>query len=291
MGNNIQKKINKTKVKSRSPFRLPNVLGKTAVWIYGLILLVPLYFVIITAFKSGAEITTDPLGLPATLHWENFANAFEEGNILQAAWNSIYTSVIGVALLMFNAVILAFCCHNLRNSKVGTILYMLILSGLFIPKVGFVTQVLLYRRLHVYDTPLALILGTAVGNIPFCVFILTGFLRTIPHELEDAARVDGCTDMKLLAHILVPVIRPALVTIGIFSFCGTWNSVTGPLLYIRSEENYTIPMTLLLNFTSTFTTKYELLFAGVLVTTIPVVIIYIFCQKYIVASLTGSVKG
>lgn len=267
------------------------VIGRAVVWLYALVLLIPLYFVIVTAFKTGAEITMNPLGLPEKLQWVNFINAFQEGNIFRAALNSIVTSVIGVGMLLINAIFLSFCCHRLRNYKIGTILYMVILAGLFIPKVGFVSQVILYRRLHIYDTPWAIILGAAVGNIPFSVFIIAGFLRTIPHELEEAAELDGCNDLQLLFRIMAPIIKPALVTVGIFSFCGTWNSVTGPLLYIRSEEFYTIPMTLLLNFTSTFTTKYELLFAGVLATTLPVVIIYIFCQKQIVEALGGSVKG
>ncbi len=191
-------------------------------------LLIPLYFVIVTAFKTGAEITMNPLGLPETLQRVNFINAFQEGNILRSALNSIMTSAVGVGLLLINAVILSFCCHRLRNQKIGTILYMIILAGLFIPKVGFVSQVILYRRLHIYDTPLAIILGAAVGNIPFSAFILAGFLRTVPRELEEAAMLDGCTDMQLLSRVLAPVIKPALVTVGIFSFCGTWNSVTGP---------------------------------------------------------------
>lgn len=276
---------------SKKRISLAGVLGRAVVWLYALVLLIPLYFVIVTAFKTGAEITMNPLGLPEKLQWVNFINAFQEGNILRSALNSVVTSVTGVGLLLINAIILSFCCHRLRNRKIGTILYMIILAGLFIPKVGFVSQVILYRRLHIYDTPLAIILGAAVGNIPFSVFILAGFLRTVPRELEEAAMLDGCTDMQLLSRVLVPVIKPALVTVGIFSFCGTWNSVTGPLLYIRSEKFYTIPVTLLLNFTSTFATKYELLFAGVLATTLPVVIVYIFCQKQIVEALGGSVKG
>ena len=157
-----------------------NVLGRVIVWLYALVLLIPLYFVIVTAFKTGAEITMNPLGLPENLQWVNFINAFQEGSILRSALNSIVTSVIGVGLLLINAVVLSFCCHRLRNQKIGTILYMIILAGLFIPKVGFVSQVILYRRPHIYDTPLAIILGAAVGNIPFSVFILAGFLRTVP---------------------------------------------------------------------------------------------------------------
>lgn len=273
-----------------STWTLPNILGKLLVYLYAVVVLVPLYFVIITAFKTGTEITLHPLALPEHFMWSNVRDAFAQGSLLQAMGNSVLTSVTGVLMLMFNAVVLSFCVHRLRNHKLGTLLYVIILMGLFIPKVGFVSQIMLYRRLHIYDTPWAIILGAAVGNIPFSVFIIAGFLRTVPHELEEAAELDGCNDFQLLFRIMVPIIKPALVTIGIFSFTGTWNSVTGPLLFIRSKELFTIPMALL-TFNSTYSTQYELLFAGILVTGLPLVIAYLFCQKYFAQALTGSVKG
>ena len=273
-----------------STWTLPNILGKLLVYLYAVVVLVPLYFVIITAFKTGTEITLHPLALPEHFMWSNVRDAFAQGSLLQAMGNSVLTSVTGVLMLMFNAVVLSFCVHRLRNHKLGTLLYVIILMGLFIPKVGFVSQIMLYRRLHIYDTPWAIILGAAVGNIPFSVFIIAGFLRTVPHELEEAAELDGCNDFQLLFRIMVPIIKPALVTIGIFSFTGTWNSVTGPLLFIRSKELFTIPMALL-TFNSTYSTQYELLFAGILVTGLPLVIAHLFCQKYFAQALTGSVKG
>lgn len=273
-----------------SAWTLPNILGRLLVYLYAVVVLVPLYFVIITAFKTGTEITLHPLALPECIMWSNVRDAFVQGSLLQAMGNSILTAVTGVLMLMLNAVVLSFCIHRLRNRKLGTLLYVIILMGLFIPKVGFVSQIMLYRQLHIYDTPWSIILGAAVGNIPFSVFIIAGFLRTVPHELEEAAELDGCNDFQLLFRIMVPIIKPALVTIGIFSFTGTWNSVTGPLLFIRSKELFTIPMALL-TFNSTYSTQYELLFAGILVTGLPLVIAYLFCQKYFAQALTGSVKG
>ena len=273
-----------------SAWTLPNILGRLLVYLYAVVVLVPLYFVIITAFKTGTEITLHPLALPECIMWSNVRDAFVQGSLLQAMGNSILTAVTGVLMLMLNAVVLSFCIHRLRNRKLGTLLYVIILMGLFIPKVGFVSQIMLYRQLHIYDTHWSIILGAAVGNIPFSVFIIAGFLRTVPHELEEAAELDGCNDFQLLFRIMVPIIKPALVTIGIFSFTGTWNSVTGPLLFIRSKELFTIPMALL-TFNSTYSTQYELLFAGILVTGLPLVIAYLFCQKYFAQALTGSVKG
>ena len=268
----------------------PNLMGKSLVWLYGLLVLIPIYFIIITAFKTDAEITKAPLDWPVEFRWQNIVDAIKQGELLRALWNSVYTTVIGVALALINAIILSYVCHRLRNYKVGILLYTIILMGLFIPKVGFVSQIMLYRDLKIYNSHWALILGTAVGNIPFSVFIIAGFLRTVPKELEEAAILDGCNDFQLLMRILVPVIKPALITIGIFTFTGAWNSCTGPLLFIRDEELYTIPMALL-TFNSTYSTSYSLLFAAILTTGLPLVIAYLICQKYFTQALAGSVKG
>lgn len=276
--------------KLKSKLNVPGIMGKSLVWLYGLLVLIPLYFIVITAFKTDAEITKAPLDWPTEFMWSNIIEAFEQGELLRAFWNSVYTTVIGVALALVNAIVLSYACHRLRNYKLGVILYTVILMGLFIPKVGFVSQIMLYRDLKIYNSHWALILGTAVGNIPFSVFIIAGFLRTVPRELEEAAVLDGCNDFQLLLRIMVPIIKPALITIGIFTFTGAWNSCTGPLLFIRDEELFTIPMALL-TFNSTYSTSYSLLFAGILTTGLPLVVAYLICQKYFTQALAGSVKG
>lgn len=275
-------------MKKKHTLRVPTILGRLLVYVYALIVILPLYFILITSVKTGREITVNPLGLPEQIQWHNFVDAFVQGNLLRASWNSIFTSVSGVALQLVFVVLVSYCCHRLRNYKLGTILYTIILAGLFIPKVGYVTQITLYRDLGIYNTPWAIILETAV-NLPFGVFIVAGFLRTIPHGLEEAAELDGCNDFQLLLHVMIPIIKPAITTIAIFSFTSVWNSVTKTLLYIRSKELYTIPMALL-TFNSTYSTQYELLFAGILLTGLPLVIAYIFCQKYFVQALAGSIK-
>lgn len=276
-------------MKKRHHFSISTVLGRAIVYLYALIVLIPLYFIIVTSLKTGSEITLNPLGFPEIAQFQNFIEAFKQGGLLRASWNSIYTSVLGVALQLLFVTVCSFCCHKLRNYKLGTILYTIILAGMFIPKAGFVTQITLYRDLGIYNTHWTIILGTAV-SITFGVFIVAGFLRTIPYGLEEAAELDGCNDFQLLFHIMVPIIKPALVTVAIFSFCTVWNSLTGPLLFIRDKELYTIPMALL-TFNSTHSTQYELLFAGILITGLPLVIVYSFCQKYFVQALAGSVKG
>lgn len=274
----------------RRHWSLFGVLGKIIVIIYAIIVIVPLYFVVVTALKTPQEITLTPLALPGTPQWQNFVNAFVQADLFKAIWNSVYTTTLGVLWLLINAVILSFAINKLRNKKIGTLLYLLILSGLFLPKVGYVTTIQLYRKLHIYNTPWVLILTNAVGNLPFSVFVIAGFLRKVPPELEEAAELDGCNDFQTLIHVLVPVIRPALISVGIFTFTGAWNNALGPLLYIRDKDLRTIPMALL-DFKATYSTQYELLFAGMLATGLVLVVAYLFCQKYFVEALAGSVKG
>ena len=273
-----------------SKWNVLDISGKLLIWIYAVIVLVPLYFIIITALKTSVEVTVAPLQLPEVPQWSNFMTAVREADLLQALWNSIYTAVLGVGIQLFFVILLSYCCHRLQNYKIGSLMYMLILVGLFIPKVGHVTVIRLYRALGIYNTPMALIVTNALSNISFSVFIVSGFLRTIPRELEEAAELDGCNDWKLVAHVLMPVIKPALVTVGIFSFTTAWNSVTQPLLYIREAEYRTVPMALL-EFKGSFSTDYTLLFAGMLITSILLVVVYLRCQKQFVQALAGSVKG
>lgn len=278
------------KKKLNSPLRPGNVFGKLYVWLYALVVAVPLYFVVITAFKTPQEITMAPLSLPEVFQWSNFVEAFQQADLLLAVWNSVYTSLCGVALQMFLVVLISYCLHRLRNFKIGTILYLIVLAGLYIPKVGYVTQIALYRDLGLYNTPLALIFSTGFGGIPFAVFVVAGFLRTIPKELEEAAMLDGCNDWQLVTRVLVPVIKPALVTVGIFGFTSAWNNATTALLLIRDESLRTVPMALL-EFKATYSTQYDLLFAGMLATGLILVVAYLLCQKHFVEALGGSVKG
>lgn len=276
--------------KNKSRLTPTDMFGKLYVYLYAAIVILPLYFVVITAFKTPQEISMAPLALPETLQWNNFLEAFKQAELSKAIWNSIYMSTLGVALQMFLVILISYCLHKLRNHKIGTILYLIVLAGLYIPKVGHVTQIQLYRDLGIYNTPFALIFSTGFGGIPFAVFIVAGFLRTIPRELEEAAELDGCNDWQLVTRVLIPVIKPALVTVGIFGFTSAWNNATTALLLIRDEELRTVPMALL-EFKATYSTQYDLLFAGMLATGMILVVAYIFCQKYFTQALAGSVKG
>lgn len=267
-----------------------NLAGKSIVYIYALILIVPLSFAIITAFKTGTERVLEPLGLPAELRFDNFITAWEKGNLLNAIKNSVIISFTTVALQIASIIFVTFHLDAIRDTKVGNGIYMVIISSMVIPSVSGVTSLMMRREMGLYNNLIGEILCGATG-IAFGIFVASGFLRTIPRELQEAAMIDGASDLQIMTRVITPVIKPALVSVGILNFTGSWNNTTGVLITLRDKDLYTIPMTLLLNFTQQVSVQYEIVFAGVIMTSIPLIVAYCYCQKFFVTALAGSVKG
>lgn len=270
--------------------RLGQVPGKTAIYLYALFLIVPLYFILITALKSPQEITLNPLGLPESIRWENFSEALVQGKMLRYGFNSVVIAVFGIALSMFNIIMITFCLYKLQNTTIGKILYSLVILGMFIPGVGWVSTLKMYQALGLYNKTIGVIIANGFSSIPFGVFIVYGFMKTLPRELEEAAYIDGCTDFGVLRHILIPLIKPALITVGIFNFVANWNNLLTPLLLLNDSSKYTLPIGMLA-FRGTYSVDYNLVFAAVIIAGAPLVLLYLRFQKHFVDSLTGSVKG
>lgn len=276
--------------KKKIHFKPMKAFGNLIVYAYALLLIIPFYFVIITSFKTEKERVVNPIGLPESFRLTNFVSAWTDGELLLALKNSVIITCGATALLILNVIIVSYCLNRIRDTKIGAALYMLILSAMFIPSVGGVTALMLRRNMGLYNNLWGEIFCGAFG-ITTGVFLTSGFLRTIPKELEEAAMIDGANDKQICFRVIVPVVRPSLITVGILAFTGTWNSALSPMLTLRNERLWTIPMALLLRFTDEFSMQYTKMFAGVLMTSIPIIIVYCKCQKYFVSALAGSVKG
>ena len=264
--------------------------GYILVYLYALFLLVPMYFIIVTALKSGGEVSANPLGLPETLRFGNFVEAFIRGRIGLYAMNSIIVTVTSVVLVLVNAIIVSFGIHKLEGKKTGAFIYNGLIISMFIPATGFISFLLLMMRLKLYNNLFGLILATGFGGLAFNVFILTGFLKTVPRELEEAGLMDGCTDMQSLFFVLIPVLKPAIISLGLFALVGSWNNLFMPLLLINNNNLFTIPLGILI-FKGMYRYEYNLMFAAILLSSVPLVLVYFRFQKYIVEALAGSVKG
>lgn len=286
MKNGNRKKIRKL----NSAWTLSNIAGKTLVYFYALLVAVPLFYALLTSFKTSNERVIDPIGFPEHLNFENYMIAWTEGGLGRAAINSIIITGGTLLLTLLNVLLVSYCLNRIRTTKIGSLFYILILSTMFIPNVSYVTSLVLRRQLGLYNNYIGEIICSSV-NITTGVFIVSGFLRTIPKELEEAAMIDGAGDMSIMFRILAPVLKPALVSVGILTFTHSWNATLGPMLTLRDKNLYTVPMALLLNFTTQFSVEYEKMFAGVIITCIPIIIVYVSCQKSFISALGGSVKG
>lgn len=275
--------------------RVKRILGKipsrALVYLYAVIVIVPLYFVLVTAFKTVQEIAVNPFGLPSTLHWENFKEAWVAGNLGTAFFNSFFTGIIATAMQMLLAIVVSFCLYKTRDRKFGMVLYMIVMVTMFIPGTGWVSLLQLYQKLGLYNSLWGVILNSGTGRLAFNMFILVGAMRGVPRELEEAAILDGCNDWQFIFRVQLPCIKPSVISVGIFAFTSVWNSLMTPMLLLRDKATYTIPLALKYFVPTEGTISYNYVFAGIIISGLPLVLAYLFCQKYFVAALTGSVKG
>ncbi|WP_416975242.1 carbohydrate ABC transporter permease [Streptomyces sp. 4F14] len=251
----------------------------------------PLLVVVFGTFKTLPQLFDSPLAPPSSPTLDNYRRAVDEGGLGAAFGNSVIVTAGAVTLTLAVASLAAFFCARVPG-RVGWIVFGVLVAGLAVPaQAAIVPQYVLFDRLGLTDSLLGLILVDTTMTLPTAVFILGGFLRTIPEELYEAAELDGAGPLRSFASIALPLTRPALATTGIFLFVMDWNDLLYPLLFIRSHEQRTLPLALL-DFQGEFLTQYPLLFAGVVIASVPVVVVYVLLQKHFVSGLTaGAVRG
>lgn len=272
----------------RSPLK---VITHVVVGIYAVICLLPLLWMMMSAFKDNGSISLSPLSLPTSLDFSVFADAWAVGGIGQYAINSIIVTVVTTALVLFVSSMAGFALSRLTFWGSRYILVGMVL-GLLLPiQAYFIAQNQLFEAVHLKDTRLALIVPYTAIGIPLAIWLIKTYVDSMPKEMFEAARIDGASDLAVYRMIMLPVMRPALVTVGIFTALAAWNEFLLALLYVQDETLKTIP-TGLLAFSSRYATDYRMLFAALTMVTVPLVIVYVVFSKQITEGLTqGSVKG
>ncbi|MFM9611052.1 carbohydrate ABC transporter permease [Streptomyces niveiscabiei] len=251
----------------------------------------PLLVVVFGTFKTLPQLFDSPLAPPSSPTLDNYRRAIDEGGLGAAFGNSVIVTAGAVALTLAVASLAAFFCARIPG-RIGWIVFGVLVAGLAVPaQAAIVPQYVLFDRLGLTDSLVGLILVDTTMTLPTAVFILGGFLRTIPEELYEAAELDGAGPLRSFVSVALPLTRPALATTGIFLFVMDWNDLLYPLLFIRSHEQRTLPLALL-DFQGEFLTQYPLLFAGVVIASVPVVVVYVLLQRHFVSGLTaGAVRG
>ena len=250
----------------------------------------PLVWMVLSSFKTNGAIFQTPFALPTTIDLSTWAEAFEVGNIGGYALNStIVTAASVLAILAFgSAAAFAFSRYRFRGSR---LLLGLLSLGLILPLQSyFIAQSTMFTNLELTDTYWALIIPYTAMGLPLATYLLKVFLDAIPEELFDAARIDGAGDLRIFTMIAIPLLRPGLATVAVFSALSSWNEFLLALLYIQDDALKTIPVGLLA-FSSRYVTDYSLLFSALSIVTLPMIAIYIAFNRQITEGLTaGSVK-
>lgn len=250
----------------------------------------PMVWMVLSSFKTDRAIFSSPFALPESFDLANWAEAWEIGKLGQYALNSaiVTGSSVSLILLIGSAAAFAFSRYRFRGRGLAMGLFAL---GLLLPLQSyFIAQSNLFTQLAITDTRWALIIPYTAMGLPLAVYLLKVYLDALPEELFEAARIDGAGDGRIFRQLALPLLRPGLATVAIFSALAAWNEFLLALLYIQDDDLKTIP-TGLLAFSSRYQTDYSLLFSALSMVTIPMIVIYVVFNRHIVGGITaGSVK-
>ena len=273
------------------PRRLVTLYLPLAIFVF--VLLFPFYWMTITAFKSNEELLNyrefNPL-LVSSPTLANIRKLLFDTDYPLWLWNTMVIAVAATFLSLFCAVCAAYAIERIRFTGARFTGMAIFLAYLVPPSILFIPLATMVFRYGLFDTPFALILTYPTFLIPFCTWLLMGYFRSIPYELEECALIDGASRLQILLRILLPLSIPGLISAGIFAFTLSWNEFIYALTFISSTEHKTVPVGVLTELVEGDVYHWGSLMAGALLGSLPVAILYSFFVEHYVSSMTGAVK-
>ncbi|GAA1000553.1 carbohydrate ABC transporter permease [Acrocarpospora macrocephala] len=264
------------------------VVITTVLWLYAAVCVLPLLTMILNSFRTHLQIATDPWPIPTDPTLENYVSAWADASFSRYALNSILITVSSVAISTAVSLPAAYALARWRF-RGRDALEGLFMSGLLIPfMLAILPMFYLMDWLRLIDSPLSLILIYSANGIPFSVFVLVSFFRQLPGELEEAAFLDGGNHFTVFLRVMVPLVRPAVATVVVFRFVPIWNDFLMPLVMLRSRDNYTLGVGLT-TFFGEYQNDWASLFAGLVITTLPLLVLFILATRQIIQGLTAGI--
>lgn len=256
-----------------------------------LIYLSPLYLLFSIALKSKEEFARNRFGIPSKIQWGNISDAMEKMDYFSAMFNSVFISAISILLILLFASLASYALGR-RKAKVYSKLYLFFLLGMMIPfQLTMLPLYKLINTLGIMGTHWSVICIYTASFMPIAIVILTGFVKTIPGELDEAALIDGATPAYTFFHIILPLIKAPLTTVMIFSLVSIWNDLLTPLLFLGSSAQ-TLVVTLYNFVGALYVTDWTMVFSGSIAAMLPLLIVFLICQKqFIKGMVAGAVKG
>jgi len=265
---------------------------------YFLVVVYPMVWLLYTSLKTDKSIFLDPFELPewGNLQWTNFANAWTKGNFGSYFGNSVIMTVATVLLTVLLSAMAAYALSRFQFRGARP-LFFYFLAGLMIPlQLAIVPLFFQMRDMELLNSRFGLLTVYVAFGMPFSVFILTGFFKSLPTELYESALIDGAGEIKAFWTIMLPLARPGLITVAIFTFLGTWNEFFMAFMFLSgkgSEHLRTLPLGLAnLTIVSQYRSDWGMAFAGLVLVMLPTLLVYAVLQKHLSKGITmGALKG
>lgn len=269
------------------------LLAQVPLLLWAVMVIFPFLWMIMTSLKTDREILTDPFGLPETLVWENFERAWTTANIGTYFLNTIIVMAMSLTGTLLVSAMAAYVIARF-DFPFSRGLYLLFTAGLMFPVfLGLVPLYFLMDDLHLLNTYHGLALVYIAYSLPFTIFFLVGFFKTLPGEVAEAGIVDGASQFQVFFNIMLPMAKPGLIAMGIFNFLGQWNQFLLPLVLMQRESRYVLSQGL--NFLAVqqgYDNDYSALFAAMVIVMVPTLVVYILFQRRLESGLTaGALKG
>jgi raffinose/stachyose/melibiose transport system permease protein len=264
-------------------------------WLFGLgvasVILVPLAYAVLGGFKDNGQLVGSPTLLPTRWVFDNYGELLGSGTFWRFVLNSVIVALVSVGMVVTCASLAAFVLARMVFPGREAIYTLFTLGLLFPSAVAILPLFVLLRFLGLLENPLGVALPQAAFGLPMTIIILRPFFRSIPRELEDAAKIDGCNSFGFFWRILLPLARPALATVSVLAIVSSWNAFFLPLLVFGASDQWTLPLGVM-NFTTEHTSDWAKILAFTSLSMVPAVLFYIIAERQIVSGLTaGSVKG
>lgn len=258
-------------------------------WILSMLVIIPFLLILLNSLKTDVEADVMRLTLPKIIQWSNYRTVIEQANLLKAFLNSLLISAGSVVLSVLASSMAAFVLSR-NKDKVNNAIYIFIVLGLVSP-INIIPTMQIMNALGVMSTYQGIILLYAGILIPFSTFLFYGFINSIPKELDEAAIIDGTGSLGLFMRIILPLLKPVLITVIVINFMNTWNDFRIPLYVLNDSDKWGLILSVY-NFYGTYMSRWNLVSAIILLAIVPILILYLFGQRYIVSGVTaGAVKG
>jgi raffinose/stachyose/melibiose transport system permease protein len=275
----------------RSLAGLGKLLAYLLIVVFSLVVAYPLIAVLFDSFKTSVQFFNNPWSLPTSLDWSNYQYAWSVAHIPRFMLNSAIVSGATIVLTLTLSSMAAYAFSSFRFAGNRPLFVMFILLLIVPAPVSIIPLYVIVTRLHLINTYFALILPYTSGSLPLSIFILRAFFDSIPRDLTDAARIDGCSHARAFISVILPISKPGLATVTILTFLGAWNEFFLALIFIHDPNFMTLPLGLQSFFYQYFT-EWPYVFAALCMANIPVIIVYVLMQRQFISGLTaGALKA